>query len=87
MKSRKILLRALPPQIAAAGYCSELQTCLDTHGVSAHRAVAIGLQAADGDRHHGCGDCPDPRGFAAMLDSIIQYDTMPDLPMVRREKS
>mgnify|MGYP006974132449 FL=1 len=29
----------------------------------------------------------DPRGFAAMLDSIIQYDTMPNLPMVRREKS
>jgi hypothetical protein len=29
----------------------------------------------------------DPRGFAAMLDSVIQYDTMPDLPMVRREKS
>ena len=30
MKSRKILLRALSPQIAAAGYCSELQTCLHT---------------------------------------------------------
>lgn len=29
----------------------------------------------------------DPRGFAAMLDSILQYDTMPDLPMMRREKS
>ena len=29
----------------------------------------------------------DPRGFAAMLDSILQYDTIPDLPMVRREKS
>ncbi len=29
----------------------------------------------------------DPRGFEAMLDSIIQYDTMPDLPMMRREKS
>ena len=26
----------------------------------------------------------DPRGFAAMLDSIIQYDTMPDLPKNRK---
>ena len=47
MKSRKILLRALPPQIAAAGYCSErecyrtFQTCLRTTPTEYLRTVRL----------------------------------------------
>ena len=39
----------------------------NTHGVPAHRAAAIGLQAADGDRHPGHGDRPGLRAGQQQL--------------------
>lgn len=41
MKSRKALLGELPPQIAAAGYCRERQTCLHTTPTEYLRTVRL----------------------------------------------